>query len=76
MGGAGALILMSGCGRGGDRNDADGSGLSPQAVVTAVDDSFYKITSEALLVLHLIVKAIRPLGMVLATPLYLLLHPC
>ncbi len=33
-----------------------------QAVVTAVDDSFYKITSEALLVLHLIVKIIRPLG--------------
>ena len=30
--------------------------------MTAVDDSFYKITSEALLVLHLIVKTIRPLG--------------
>ena len=31
------------------------------AVVAAVDDSFYKITSEALLVLNLIVKTIRPL---------------
>ena len=30
------------------------------AVVLAVDDSFYKITSEALLVLHYIVKTIRP----------------
>ena len=30
------------------------------AVVTAVDDSFYKITSEALLVLQYIVKTIRP----------------
>ena len=33
------------------------------AVVSSVDDSFYKITSEALLVLQLIVKTIRPLGM-------------
>ena len=32
------------------------------AVVSSVDDSFYKITSEALLVLQLIVKTIRPLG--------------
>ena len=31
------------------------------AVVTAVEDSFYKITSEALLVLNYIVKTIRPL---------------
>lgn len=31
------------------------------AVVVAVDDSFYKIMSEALLVLTLIVKTIRPL---------------
>ena len=30
------------------------------AVVAAVEDSFYKITSEALLVLHYIVKTIRP----------------
>lgn len=30
------------------------------AVVVAVDDSFYKITSEALLVLQYIVKTIRP----------------
>ena len=36
--------------------------LALQAVVAAVDDSFYKITSEALLVLNLIVKTIRPLG--------------
>lgn len=33
------------------------------AVVKAVDDAFYKITSEALLVLNLIVQAIRPLDM-------------
>lgn len=31
-------------------------------MVTAVDDNFYKIMSEALLVLTLIVKTIRPLG--------------
>ena len=31
--------------------------------MVAVDDSFYKIMSEALLVLTLIVKTIRPLGM-------------
>lgn len=31
------------------------------AVISAVDDTFYKITSEALLVLLLIVKTIRPL---------------
>ena len=31
-------------------------------MVIAVDDSFYKITSEALLVLHLIVKTIRSPG--------------
>ena len=36
--------------------------LPSQAVVVAVDDSFYKITSEALLVLHLIVKTIRSPG--------------
>lgn len=30
------------------------------AVVTAVDDSFYRITSEALLVLNCIVKTTRP----------------
>ena len=32
------------------------------AVVSSVDDNFYKITSEALLVLQLIVKTVRPLG--------------
>lgn len=31
-------------------------------VINAVSDSFYKITSEALLVLTQIVKVIRPLG--------------
>ena len=36
--------------------------LPVQAVISAVDDTFYKITSEALLVLRLIVKTIRPLG--------------
>lgn len=30
------------------------------AVITAVDDSFYRITSEALLVLNCIVKTTRP----------------
>jgi len=30
------------------------------AVITAVDDSFYRITSEALLVLNCIVKTMRP----------------
>jgi cullin-associated NEDD8-dissociated protein 1 len=41
------------------------------AVVSSVDDSFYKITSEALLVLQLIVKTIRPLGTIL---LYFCIH--
>lgn len=31
-------------------------------VITAVGDSFYKITAEALLVLQQLVKVIRPLG--------------
>lgn len=34
----------------------------PQAVIQAVNDSFYKITSEGLLVLQHIVTVIRPLG--------------
>ena len=33
-----------------------------QAVVVAVDDNFYKIMSEALFVLTLVVVTIRPLG--------------
>ena len=37
-------------------------GVIIPAVVTAVDDNFYKITSEALLVLNLVVKTIRPLS--------------
>ncbi len=37
-------------------------GIIIPAVVTAVEDNFYKITSEALLVLNLIVKTIRPLS--------------
>lgn len=31
-------------------------------IITAVGDSFYKITGEALLVLQQLVKVIRPLG--------------
>ena len=37
-------------------------GVIIPAVVTAVEDNFYKITSEALLVLNLIVRTIRPLS--------------
>ena len=33
-----------------------------QAVIKCVNDTFYKITSEALLVLQNLVKIIRPLG--------------
>ena len=33
-----------------------------QPVIQAVDDSFYKITAEGLLVLQHIVAVIRPLG--------------
>ena len=33
-----------------------------QAIVAAVGDQFYKITSEALLVTQHLVKAMRPLG--------------
>ena len=42
-------------------------GVVIPAVVLAVEDSFYKITSEALLVLHYIVKTIRPSKLAMPT---------